>query len=198
MKNIEKAFAIGLALCVAASAWQLPFSRSCKEIREDTLRLHIIANSDSEEDQTVKLAVRDAILDNSPSLLLGASNRDEAVELIGSRTRDIESISAEVLKENGFCYGVKAYITTMYFEQRSYDNVTLPAGYYAALRIELGAAEGHNWWCVVYPSLCIPSASEEDPMDGYTEDEQDILSGDQGYEYKFKLEEWLQSLLSSY
>lgn len=196
MTRFEKALALGLAFCIAAAAWQIPFSRNCEEIRGDTLRLHIVANSDSEQDQAIKLAVRDAILENSPELLCGAQTRDEAIELIGVNIPEIENIAKQVLEQSGFGYGARAYIAEMYFEQRSYDNITLPAGYYTALRIELGAADGQNWWCVVYPSLCIPASSDsDDAFDQYSEYEQEILQGaEDEYEYRFLLEEWLQSI----
>ncbi len=194
MKKIELAFALGLAICILGSALQLPFSRNCAQVREDTLRLHIVANSDSDADQTVKLAVRDALLENSETLLAGAHDKAEAVALVSTHVKDIAALAAQVLEQNGFSYRVIVYVTEMYFEQRSYENITLPAGYYSALRIELGAAVGHNWWCVVYPTLCVPSASE-DALDDYSDAERDVVTDDDGrYVYRFKVEEWLQSL----
>ena len=195
MTRFEKALALALAFCIAAAAWQVPFSRSCEQIRGDTLRLHIVANSDSEQDQAIKLAVRDALLADSSRMLGGASSRDEAISLINTNISDIENTAAQVLRQGGFSYGAKAYITRMYFGQRSYDGITLPAGYYTALRIELGAADGQNWWCVVYPSLCVPTSVGEDGFDRYDENEQDIITGaEDEYEYRFLLEEWLQTL----
>lgn len=199
MKNIEKALAIGMAVCVGLAAWHIPFARNCAELREDTLRLHVVANSDSEADQAVKLLVRDALLTHCSEFLEGAGTRDEAALLAGMRAAQIEQLAADVLAEQGFEYGVKATVTEMYFEQRSYGEVTLPAGIYTALRIELGAAEGHNWWCVIFPALCIPTASgdvseDEDALDGYTDEERDLVTGEPRYEFRFKLEEWLQQL----
>ena len=194
MKKIEIAFAAALAICVVASAAQLPFSRNCEEIRGDTLRLHIVANSDSDEDQNIKLAVRDEILKNSEALLTGADGKDSAVKLVSEHIADIEAIAKDVLEQSGFDYGVTVYITEMFFEQRVYENITLPAGYYTALRVELGEAAGHNWWCVVYPTLCVPSASEEG-MDEYSDEEKEIiLDEDDKYVIKFKIEEWFQKL----
>jgi len=195
MKKIEIAFAAALVICVAASAMQLPFSRNCEEIRSDTLRLHIVANSDSDEDQDIKLAVRDELLKNSGTLLTGAEGKDEAADFISQNISGIESIANDILRQGGFDYGANAYVTEMFFEQRSYENVTLPAGYYTALRIELGDAAGHNWWCVVYPTLCVPSACE-DGLDEYSDDEKEIiLDEDEKYIIKFKIEEWIQQLL---
>jgi stage II sporulation protein R len=197
MTRLEKAFAAGLVLCVAMAAWQLPFSRNCAQIREDTLRLHIVANSDSDEDQAVKLAVRDAILESAPDFFGGASSREEAVALAREGLGTVEEIAARSLARNGFDYGARASVTEMYFDQRSYDGLTLPAGRYTALRIELGEAEGKNWWCVVYPSLCLPGASDREALDSYTEEEREIVTGEEKYEYRFKLEEWFQALFSS-
>lgn len=199
MKNIEKAMVIGMAVCVGLVAWHIPFARNCDELRADTLRLHVVANSDGDEDQAVKLLVRDALLDHCSDFLEGATTSDEAALLAKMRAAEIEQIAAGVLAENGFDYGVSATVTDMYFEQRSYGDVTLPAGYYTALRVELGEAKGQNWWCVIFPTLCVPTAGgditeDEDALDGYTDEERDIATGEPRYEFRFKLEEWLQRL----
>lgn len=155
--------AAGAALAVLLGSFGA-FARECDEIPQEVLRLHIPANSDSEYDQAVKLGLRDFVLEEYGARLSGCGSREEAAEAVRALLPDIERSCCEYLSRQGVDYGARAELTEMYFTTREYENVTLPAGDYLALRITLGSGEGRNWWCVMFPPLCIPMAAE--PIDG--------------------------------
>ena len=180
--------AAGAALAVLLGSFGA-FARECDEIPQEVLRLHIPANSDSEYDQAVKLKVRDYILEEYGAQLSGCGSREEAVEAVRRLLPDIEKSCCEYLSQQGADYGARTELTEMYFTTREYENVTLPAGDYLALRITLGSGEGHNWWCVMFPPLCIPMASE--PID------EDVIPGDftsDRIEIKFAVFEFFRSI----
>ena len=180
--------AAGAALAVLLGSFGA-FARECDEIPQEVLRLHIPANSDSEYDQAVKLKVRDYILEEYGAQLSGCGSREAAVVEFRRLLPDIEKSCCEYLSQQGADYGARAELTEMYFTTREYENVTLPAGDYLALRITLGSGEGHNWWCVMFPPLCIPMASE--PID------EDVIPGDftsDRIEIKFAVFEFFRSI----
>lgn len=121
---------------------------------QDYLRVHIRANSNSSEDQTVKYIVRDAVVEALIPLLSEAETKEEAELVLKENLAYIEKIADEVLREKGFNYESKAYISNEYFPTRTYDDLTLDSGYYDALILSLGTGDGNNWWCVVYPAFC--------------------------------------------
>lgn len=123
-------------------------------IASKILRFHVLANSDSVEDQAVKEEVRDAVGTYLQPLLEDAENLEETKQIIGSNIRAIEEISKETLKANGFDYEVTARITRTNFPEKSYGSYTFPEGEYEALQIVIGEGEGQNWWCVLYPNMC--------------------------------------------
>lgn len=127
---------------------------------ENVLRLHIPANSDSDEDQSIKLKVRDEILNMSQDIFKGMETYDEILSAARENLPEFEVAADRVLKENGFDYTAHAEIADMYFENRTYGKYYVPEGNYTALRITLGSGKGKNWWCVMYPALCIPCFSE--------------------------------------
>jgi stage II sporulation protein R len=122
---------------------------------EEPFRLHIIANSDSKEDQSVKLKVRDAILQLVNSQMKKVKNKDEAEEYISANIQIIEDEAQKTLKKNNMDYGAKGYIGRFEFPEKTYGDKTYPAGEYDALRLVLGEGKGHNWWCVMFPPLCL-------------------------------------------
>ncbi len=124
---------------------------------EDILRLHVIANSDSEPDQSAKLAVRDAIL----PLFETASSYEDARAYLLAHGRELQQTAEGVLQARGLDYGVQLSLGSELFPDRVYDTVAFPAGAYDALCVRLGRAEGHNWWCVLFPPLCIVSETGE-------------------------------------
>lgn len=132
-----------------------------EHLAQEVLRFHVLANSDSEKDQTLKLQVRDAILDYMETELSedasGSEKErslDETVQWARTHTDAIRAIGEETVQAAGANQAVNVAVTTCYFPEKTYGDVTFPAGNYEALRVELGAAKGHNWWCVLYPNLC--------------------------------------------
>lgn len=193
MKKLEISLFLGLVLSAAALFAGLPFASACSEVREDTLRLHVVADSDSERDQAVKLEVRDAVVGVCADLFAGAGGYDGAVQRAGAALPEIERAANAVLAAEGFEYRARAELKRMYFDARSYGEVTLPSGVYTALRVTLGKGEGKNWWCVLYPALCIASSSA-DALEEYSEQERTVVLGGERYAVRFKLEEWFREL----
>lgn len=174
------------------------FAYQCNEIRSDTIRLHVIANSDSEEDQAVKLMVRDAVLSAGKNIFDGTVTKENAQEKISAELKMIEKTANETLKIHGKNYTAKAGLVTEYFNTRIYnDTVTLPAGKYLALKIVLGEGDGKNWWCVMFPSLCLPAAEKtnsEAIKSVYSESEENIVLNPKKYEYRFKIIELIEKV----
>ena len=193
MKKMEIAVFASFLICLFAACFQISFSRECENVRADTLRLHVIANSDSDADQQVKLAVRDAILEQSAELFGGAHSKQEAERALDDKLAEIERIANRTLVQNGFDYTACVTVGESWFNTREYENFILPAGSYTALKVELGEAAGKNWWCVLYPSLCVPCASGGEPLEEYTEQERALVTAEGGWEVRFKIEEWFQS-----
>ena len=135
---------LGMALVFSVFLSMSGFDAKCQEIEREVLRLHIIANSDSEEDQALKLKVRDEILQLEAQLFQNAKTKEEAIETVNEHIEEIEAQAKKVIRENGFDYSVNAAITNSYFPTREYENFTLPAGKYDALRITIGEAFGKN------------------------------------------------------
>ena len=171
------------------------FGEECSFIRENTLRLHILANSDSPADQALKLKIRDAVLSHSGELFSGCDTRQKMVSAAQEQLSDIHRIAEQTAMHNGYDLPVTVSVTDMFFETRRYDNVLLPAGTYTAVRIELGEAAGKNWWCVLYPPLCVSAAQT-----GFTEEEAQIsdslLQQEELPRYRVRLAvvEWWESL----
>jgi len=164
------------------------------EVRDETLRLHIIANSDSEEDQALKLKVRDRILDETGELFAEVNGKSDAVALAKISLNEIEALAEDVIAEEGTEYDVTVALTEDWFETRSYDGFTLPAGEYDTVRIVIGAGEGTNWWCVMYPPLCVSSAT--DAARAYGEDEA-FVTGSK-YEVRFAVVELYERIKKAF
>ena len=162
------------------------------------MRLHVLANSDSEEDQALKLQVRDKILERAETLLEQSADRREAEGLLRGQLLELEKIAAEEIRANGYDYAVDVRLENAAFPTREYDGFTLPAGNYLALRVVIGAGEGKNWWCVVFPPLCTAasgSVPETALAAGLTEEQVGLITEDgQGYVLKSKAVEWWQQL----
>lgn len=147
-----------LVMSVLATVW--PFARQSDAVRENTLRLHIVANSDSEDDQRLKLFVRDEILKTYGEALSAGNSIEDAVYVTERIIDDIELTAQKALSNAGCTDRVRASVEEMYFDTIDYDGEMMPAGIYKALRIVIGEGNGHNWWCVMYPSLCLPAVSK--------------------------------------
>lgn len=185
----------GLVLSLAFGAFEI-FAEDCGEVREEVLRLHIPANSDSEEDQAVKLELRDFLLSEYGNELSACADLSAAEERVRGLLPEIERRCCEFLAERGFGYGAKAELVEMYFTTREYDRLILPAGEYTALRITLGSGEGHNWWCVIFPQLCLPAVSEPNDVTDSAGSVLDTFGKPQRVTVKFAVYEWLQGLFN--
>ncbi len=192
LKRFKIALALGLLLAVVLTCSFSSFAAVCDEIRTDTLRLHILANSDSEADQQLKLAVRDAILAQEGELFSGSEDKQQALDRAAQQLSRIQQIAEETLREQGCDDPVHVRLTNLYFTTTRYPDtgLTLPAGRYDAVRVEIGEAAGKNWFCVLFPPLCLPAATEKENQ--YTEEEQMVTEGD--YELRFALVEWVEQL----
>lgn len=192
-KIIEISISLGLIIAISFSL--ASFDSKCDKVRNEVLRLHILANSDSDEDQCVKLLVRDALLSSGKEIFSGAANVKNAEESLKNQKRELVEKANKVLAENGFDYKAKIYLAEEFFTTRQYENFTLPAGEYLALKVILGKGEGHNWWCVMYPPLCIPAASEDVELDVMLGDDgAKIIDSGNRYIVKFKIIEIIEKI----
>lgn len=185
--------ALCAGLCCTCLLSLCGFTAACEDISDRVLRLHILANSDSEEDQTLKLKVRDAILEETDGLLDGVISTEYARQALQEALPRIEKAAARCLRLNGSDDSVAVELCEMYFTTRQYDAVTMPAGVYDALRVTIGEGKGHNWWCVVFPPMCLSGAVQQPLDDVLTDKEADIVTDPSGYEVRFKIVEWVES-----
>ena len=195
LKLVEIALLVGLAAFLASGGLAL---RAQTQLAERVVRLHVLANSDGEEDQALKLLVRDRVLARATELLTQAKDREEAEALLRQELPELERLAVRELAANGCDDPVTAELTDTEFPTREYDGFTLPAGQYLALRVVIGQGEGRNWWCVVFPPLCT-SASADVPAAalaaGLTEDQVSLITEEnRGYILKFKTVEWWEQL----
>ncbi len=178
----------------------------CSDIQESVFRLHVIANSDSSEDQNLKYIVRDSVIEYINEISNNASSKDEVILIAQEHLSEIENIALQTIKDNGYNYPVKVSIGNFAFPSKKYGDITLPPGYYDALKIEIGEAAGQNWWCVMFPPLCfvdvtsgvVPDESKEVMKNNLSEEEYDLISGNgTDVEIKFKIVEVLQNFTIS-
>ncbi|MBO5934352.1 MAG: stage II sporulation protein R [Clostridia bacterium] len=172
------------------------FAFQCNEIRANTIRLHVIANSDSDEDQNIKLKVRDALLDAGSNIFDGTVTPANAQKKIANEINNLENTANRVLQKYNKNYHATVTLTTEYFDTRIYDdNITLPAGKYLALKVVLGEGNGKNWWCVMFPSLCLPATEKTNNnslKNTYTDSEKYIIENQNKYEIHFKIIEIIE------
>ncbi len=171
----------------------IPFESTCQSLEQDVLRLHILANSDSVSDQSLKLKVRDDVIEYMSPLYIGATDKSDAIEITQQHLSSIEEIAQSSVYEYGYNYSVDAKILNTYFDTRYYDDFTMPAGMYDALQISIGDASGKNWWCVMYPSLCVGASSKESMQDELSDSQYKLVTNDE-FEYEFKIVEYFEKL----
>lgn len=190
-----KAVTGALVGCVALSICGL--HGTCEGVRDNVVRLHILAHSDSAEDQALKLKVRDAILEASADWQEVAATPEEALALAERRLPALEAVAQEVVTAEGYDYPIKAEVCRTYFTTRQYDTLTLPAGTYDAVRISIGDGAGQNWWCVMYPPLCVGAAADRRQATAlWSDGQRELVQGGDRYVVKFKVVEWAQKALS--
>lgn len=199
MKGLEMACLLGMAATICCSGF-FQTAQSRASLESSVLRLHILANSDSIDDQALKLKVRDAILEEMTPLLETADTLEETEVIAATQLEMMEETARSVIAAEGAAYDVQASLVTMPFEARTYDTFTMPAGTYEAVRITIGEAAGENWWCVMYPSLCVPAATDADQTDVahtyFSTAQQELLEHPQRYQVRLKCLDWLEQWLT--
>ena len=164
------------------------------DISESVLRLHVLANSDSAEDQNLKYKVRDKLIEYMNSLVPNCSSKEEAISTVSSHKEEFKQIALNTIHDEGFNYDVTINIGSFEFPTKYYGDITLPAGLYDALRVEIGQAKGQNWWCVMFPPLCfvdvtsgvVPDESKDELKSNLSEEEFALISTDKTQDIKFK------------
>ena len=192
-----KSFAMGfLSILAAALILAAIPTEADAEIYSDTLRLHILAASDSEEDQALKIRVRDGILAEYSQELSDVSGLEDARDTLQTRLPDIVATAQNIVAESGYDYTVIASLDEEWYDTREYGEVSLPRGVYTSLIIKIGEGQGRNWWCVMYPPMCLDLATDapsDDWTSGYTGEELSLISGK--YRVKFKLLELISDFI---
>lgn len=192
-KKIKISVTVGIVVAILFSICS--FAKTSEEIRSDVLRLHVIANSDTSVDQNLKLRLRDYILQEGKDIFNGSVNVENAVKKIEPVLPELEKSAKAFVNQAGFDYDVKISLSNEYFTTRTYETVTLPAGNYLALRVVIGSGDGHNWWCVMFPPMCVPAADKNDEIENvFSEKEIKLVESKPKYEPRFKVVEIYEQL----
>ena len=177
------------------------YAESRRSITEDVFRLHVIANSDSDEDQALKLRVRNAVLEASADIFGGAVSAADAKQLSEENLQLFEAAAAAEIAASGYDYPVRCEVGTVHFDRRVYGSAELPEGDYSALRVIIGEGEGKNWWCVMFPALCLPAVTNTDEVlslaveNGVISTEElELMQDPENYEVKFYFAEVIKKL----
>lgn len=186
--------AILLTLVVGA-VYMVYVFKDRKVLNDQIIRLHVVGASDSAEDQNTKLLVRDAVLNKLRELTSEAASKKQVQQILSQNLAVLQDAANQVLQQVGSPQSANVTLQKEAFGTRVYDTFSLPAGVYDSLRIVIGAGEGRNWWCVVFPGLCVPAASEEVEdvavSAGFSEELGKTLTGEEPYEIRFLLLDWL-------
>lgn len=164
------------------------------DISDSVFRLHVIANSDSDEDQELKYKVRDSLLNYMNNICSNCNSKEEAINVVISHQEEFKQVALETINNEGYLYNVAIEIGNFEFPTKQYGDISLPAGFYDALKVEIGEAKGKNWWCVMFPSLCfvdissgiVPEKSKEELQNVLSNEEYSIISNNNNYGIKFK------------
>lgn len=189
----RRVLALFVACLVCTALWA---EATQVRLASQVIRLHVLANSDSEKDQALKLEVRDRVLETTSALLAGETEPQAAAVLLDQHLDDIAQTAAQEISAQGHDDRVEVRLEQTWFPTRQYQGISLPAGNYLALRVLIGAAEGHNWWCVVFPNLCLPAVSERAlEASTLTPGQISLLQEEEtSYVFRFKALELWQSL----
>jgi len=200
-KNLKMVIILSFLLFFYCSVCAISYAQNIStNIANSVFRLHVLANSDSQEDQDLKYMVRNRLLDYMNSICANCQSKEEAISIVEKNKDTFEQIAIDTIQEQGYSYSVKINIGNFEFPTKNYGDISLPAGYYDALRVEIGEAKGQNWWCVMFPPLCfvdissgvVPDESKE-LMENNLSDEEFALVSDQSsseIQFKFKLLEF--------
>ncbi|MBE6824063.1 MAG: stage II sporulation protein R [Ruminococcaceae bacterium] len=191
MKMFMKILMSSVLITVLMSAVAL--ESTCSELKDDVLRLHILANSDTFYDQELKIKVRDSILNEISPLYDGVTTKEKAIAVTSENLDVITKVASKVIAQNNSDYSVTAEIAKEYFDTRYYDDFTMPAGMYDTLLIKIGEGNGKNWWCVMYPTLCVGASSDLAMKENLSDDAYKLITEDE-YVFKFKFIEYFEKI----
>lgn len=189
-KNFIMFAALGLGFLTCMIILCITSAKEANSVSDSVLRFHIVANSDRQEDQQLKLKVRDGIAKLTDELFADSQTKEQAIEIARQNTDVIAAAAEQILRDNGCNDSVEVAIQNLYFPTKTYENISFPAGNYDAIHITLGSGEGQNFWCVMFPALCVPSVSEdnEELLSGVL-DESEMKLVTHPYTLKFKTAE---------
>lgn len=197
---IQAALLIGIVVSVFCEGI-CAFAESRRGITEDVFRLHVIANSDSDEDQALKLRVRNAVLEASADIFSSALSAEEAKQLAEENLSLFEAAAAAEIAASGYDYPVRCEVGNVHFDKRVYGSAELPEGDYSALRVIIGEGEGKNWWCVMFPALCLPAVTNTDEVlslaadsGALTAEELEVIQDPENYEVRLYIAELINKL----
>ena len=203
MKNFKKYFIIFILLFLYVMLYSFSYANNVvSDLSNSLFRLHVIANSNSKEDQNLKYLVRDELISYMNTLCSNVSSKEQAIAIANEHLDDFQKIANDVIFQNGFNYSARVQIGNFAFPTKTYGDISLPAGYYDALKVELGKAEGKNWWCVMFPSLCfvdinngiVPEESKEELQSSLLEEDYNLISANNSeYKLKFKIVELFEN-----
>ena len=194
-QKIQMVAILSFLLILYSSLCAFSYAKNVSEdISDSVFRLHVIANSDSKEDQDLKYKVRDKLIDYMNNISENCNSKEDVISLAKEHQNDFQKIAEDTVRENGFDYSVKINIGNFEFPTKHYGDISLPAGFYDALRVEIGDASGQNWWCVMFPPLCfidvtsgvVPEESKEDLKENMSDEDYAIISDTKSTEMKFK------------
>lgn len=192
---------LAFLLFIYTTICAISYAKSVSEDLENSVfRLHVIANSDSKEDQNLKYIVRDKLLQYMNSYLSNTSTKEDAIKIANEHLDEFKQVAINTIKEQGYSYNVNVKVGNFEFPTKKYGDISLPAGFYDALRVEIGEAKGQNWWCVMFPPLCfvdvtsgvVPEESKKELQNNLSEEEFALISDNQSsnIQFKFKLLEF--------
>ena len=194
-QKIQMVAILSFLLILYSSLCAFSYAKNVSEdISDSVFRLHVIANSDSKEDQDLKYKVRDKLIEYMNNISENCNSKEDVISLVQEHQNDFQKIAEDTVRENGFDYSVKINIGNFEFPTKHYGDISLPAGFYDALRVEIGDASGQNWWCVMFPPLCfidvtsgvVPEESKEDLKENMSDEDYAIISDTESTEMKFK------------
>lgn len=195
IKTISLSIFCGLIISTVLST--TAFFAECDQIRGEVLRLHILANSDTEFDQNLKLDVRDRLLSEGEKLFGGFYSVTAAKQSVSEHLSALTQAAKEEVAACGYDYTVKITLAHCYFDTRVYENITLPAGVYEAVKVTIGEGAGKNWWCVMFPPMCVSAAGDKAEISDVLNDQQtDVVENGQKYKIKFKAVEIYEDIAS--
>ena len=207
-KLIMAAMAMGFLFTLGLAFATSVYAQSIQQgIAQEVVRFHVLANSDSPEDQALKLMVRDGVLAEFKSILNASQSVEETKALLAEHLNEITACAQRIIHEAGYDYPATAALTQSFFPTKAYGDITFPAGTYEALRIEIGQASGQNWWCVMFPPLCYVDVTQKQATEATKQELKHILTEEEyrivaqsatgeepAIKVKFKIVEWWQSL----